>query len=57
MFCIISAGYFNTTDIYEHVILYENLSEDPEMELTRIFKVRYGHTNEASSCGPGGTEE
>ncbi len=39
MFCIISAGYFNTTDIYEHVILYENLSEDPEMELTRIFKV------------------
>ncbi len=39
MFCIISAGYFNNTDIYEHVILYENLSEDPDMELTRIFKV------------------
>ena len=31
--------YFNHKEIYDHVVLYENLSENPEKEMKAIYKV------------------
>ncbi len=32
-------AYFENKDLYDHVILYENLSSNPEEEVTKIFNI------------------
>jgi len=38
-YCLMMKSYYHTKDIYKRVILYENLSSDPEKELKEVFKL------------------
>ncbi len=38
-YCASLASYFDAKDIYSRVVLYENLAENPEAELEKLFEI------------------